>query len=137
MQHQIIKSTPEESDLIDDWLYEWNREVLDSKEKSDTKLNYVVKHDNQVIAGINAFFYWNMLFIDSLFVVKEYRGNKIGSELIDLVEAKAKELGAKLAHLDTFDWQGKDFYLKHGYKVFGVLDDCPKWHKRYYLSKFL
>ena len=43
----------------------------------------------------------------------------------------------RLIHLDTFDFQAKDFYLKHGYEVFGVLDDCPKGHKRYYMKKVL
>jgi hypothetical protein len=42
-----------------------------------------------------------------------------------------------LSHLDTFDWQTKEFYLKHGYEVFGVLDDCPPGHKRYYMKKVL
>lgn len=46
-----------------------------------------------------------------------------------------KEKGGKLVHLDTFDFQAKDFYLKNGYEVFGVLEDCPKGHKRYYLKK--
>ena len=40
-------------------------------------------------------------------------------------EEEAKAMGATLVHLDTFDWQAKDFYLKHGYEIFGVLDDCP------------
>ncbi|WP_202127900.1 hypothetical protein [Clostridium sp. C2-6-12] len=40
-----------------------------------------------------------------------------------------------LLHLDTFDFQAKDFYLKHGYEVFGVLDDCPMEHKRYYMKR--
>lgn len=43
--------------------------------------------------------------------------------------------GCNLVHLDTFDFQAKDFYLKHGYEVFGVLDDCPMEHKRYYMKK--
>ena len=48
-----------------------------------------------------------------------------------------KDLGAALAHLDTFDFQARDFYLKNGYDVFGLLDDCPEGHTRYYLSKHL
>ena len=37
--------------------------------------------------------------------------------------------------LKTFDFQAKEFYLKHGYEVFGVLEDCPADHQRYYLKK--
>jgi hypothetical protein len=38
-------------------------------------------------------------------------------------------------HLDTFDFQAKDFYVKHGYEVFGVLEDCPEGHVRYFMKK--
>ncbi|PPE03578.1 hypothetical protein HCUR_00960 [Holospora curviuscula] len=27
----------------------------------------------------------------------------------------------------TFDFQVKDFYLKQGYEIFGVLEDCPPY----------
>jgi ADP-ribose pyrophosphatase YjhB (NUDIX family) len=39
--------------------------------------------------------------------------------------------------LDTFDFQAKDFYLKHGYDIFGVLGNCPPGHERYYMRKNL
>ena len=53
------------------------------------------------------------------------------------IENIAIEKGCHLIHLDTFDFQAKDFYIKHGYEVFGVLDECPKKHKRYYLKKLI
>jgi GNAT superfamily N-acetyltransferase len=80
---------------------------------------------------------WGMLYVDVLFVEKNHRGEQLGSLLLNKVEAEAKAIGVSLSHLDTFDWQAKEFYLKHGYEVFGVLDDCPKGHKRYYLKKNL
>ena len=51
-------------------------------------------------------------------------------------EEMAKEMGAKLAQVDTYDFQALLFYQKLGYEVFGVLDNCPiEGNKRYYLSK--
>lgn len=64
-------------------------------------------------------------------------GLDFGSLLLARVEENAKECGAHLVHLDTFDVQAKDFHLKNGYEVFGVLDDCPKGHKSYYVKKVL
>ena len=29
----------------------------------------------------------------------------------------------------------KDFYIKQGYEILGVLDDCPLDHKGYYMKK--
>ena len=43
----------------------------------------------------------------------------------------------KLIHLDTFDFQAKEFYKKQGYVVFGKLDDCPENHCRYFMKKLL
>ena len=53
------------------------------------------------------------------------------------VEKIAKQNKCHLAHLDTFDFQAKDFYLEHGYSVFGVLENAPKGHSRYYMKKDL
>ena len=86
----------------------------------------------------NAIIYHQALYVDVLFVDEEYRGQDLGSELLNKVENEAKAIDATLAHLDTFDFQAKDFYIKHGYEVFGILEDSPKkGHKRYYLKKEL
>ena len=70
-------------------------------------------------------------------VDERHRGQQLGSLLLRKVEAEAKSMGASLSRLDTFDWQAKDFYLKQGYEVFGILEGCPEGHKRYYLKKVL
>ena len=62
-------------------------------------------------------------------------GKNLGSLLLEEVENDAKSKGAKLIHLDTFDFQAKEFYEKQGYIVFGILENCPEKHYRYYLKK--
>ncbi|WP_225446605.1 GNAT family N-acetyltransferase [Paenibacillus rhizovicinus] len=89
-----------------------------------------------IIAGINCIDYaWKCLFIDALWVKEEYRRSGLGSKLLADIERTARKHGICLIHLETFDFQALDFYLKHGYEVFGVLDNCPKDHKRYCLKK--
>ena len=39
--------------------------------------------------------------------------------------------------LDTHSFQARPFYEARGYKVFGVLDDYPEGHKKFFLSKKL
>ncbi len=78
-----------------------------------------------------------MLYIDVLYVDEAYRGKRPGSQLLQKVEAQAKQFGSKLSHLDTFDFQAKDFYLKQGYEVFGTLANCPQGHNRFYFKKEL
>ena len=139
MTREIIPATEEEAKLIDDNIVAFNKsKVSPAQAENIITKNYVIKDNSKVIAGINAIIYHQALYVDVLFVDEEYRGQDLGSELLNKVENEAKAIGATLAHLDTFDFQAKDFYIKHGYEVFGILEDSPKkGHKRYYLKKEL
>lgn len=125
--------------IIDEKVVEHDKKCVPATQDPDIiDLNYVIKDNDKIIAGICADVYiWQILFISLIFVHEDYRHQKLASLLIQKVEEKAKFLGAQLAHLDTFSFQAKDFYIKHGYEVFGVLDECPPGHKRYYLKKNL
>lgn len=81
--------------------------------------------------------YWSILSIDILWVKEDYRNRGYASALVADVETIAKEKNCKIAHLDTFDFQARGFFEKLGYTVFGVLEDCPEDHSRYYMSKKL
>lgn len=97
-----------------------------------------VNEDDDIIGGIIAKMYcWNCVYVDTLWVSEESRGSGLGKGLLQEVEAAARSNRATLIHLDTFDFQAKEFYEKSGYEVFGVLKDCPKGHTRYYLKKAL
>jgi hypothetical protein len=60
-----------------------------------------------------------------------------GTLLGGMIESVARSKGSTLAHLDTFDFQAKQFYVNLGYEVFGALENCPPGHARYYLKKAL
>lgn len=138
---EITESNTEEKSIILDKLVNFNRQVLGitADKPSSASLNYVIKLDDKIIGGINSCLYFlqSILHIDHLFVDEKHRDQQLGSALLKKVESEAKVMGASLVHLDTFDFQALDFYLKHGYEIFGVLEDCPKDHKRYFLKKSL
>ena len=98
----------------------------------------VLSEDGKIIAGIIVRMYcWKCIYIDTFWIDESMRGEGLGTLLFEEVERVAKENGSHLIHLDTFDFQAKDFYLAHGYSVFGELEDCPKGHTRYFMSKVL
>lgn len=98
----------------------------------------VLSEDGKIIAGIIVRMYcWRCIYIDTFWIDESMRGEGLGTLLLEEVERVAKENGSHLIHLDTFDFQAKDFYLAHGYSVFGELEDCPKGHTRYFMSKVL
>lgn len=134
----IEESNESEANLVIENLVNYNlSKVPQIQEQAFMWINRVIKdNDGKIIAGINSKMYcWNCLYIDSLWVNDNFRNEKIGSKLLNEIEKIAIERGCKLIHLDTFDFQAKDFYIKQGYEIFGVLNDCPDNHKRYYMKK--
>lgn len=134
----ILKSSESDVDYIDNTLGEFNKNQVQYTSKMDfIPLNYHIKDQNGlIIAGINAFSCWQMVYISELYVTEAYRHQGIGSIFINKIEEEARARGAIVSHTDTFDWQAKDFYLKHGYEVFGVIENCPPGHKRFFLKKY-
>ena len=65
--------------------------------------------------------YW--LRIELLWVEKAARRKGLGAGLLAEAEVQARDLGAKNAGVETFEWQAPDFYLKQGYTEANRIDD--------------
>ena len=125
---------------ICDGLIAFNREAVPFlREKTFIPVNRVIRDERgRLAAGILGEIYcWDCMTVEVLWVREDCRGRGMGSALLREAERIGKAQGCGLIHLDTFDFQGKAFYEKHGYQVFGVLEDCPAGHCRYYLKKKL
>ncbi|ACA54962.1 GNAT family N-acetyltransferase [Clostridium botulinum] len=140
MSNYIIRESisEEEADLIVDRIVEYNLSKVPGKQEVPLLcINRVIEDTNgEIIAGILSKMYcWNCIYIDVLWIKEEYRKDGLGTKLLKEVEKIAKEKDCHLIHLDTFDFQAKDFYIKHGYEIFGILDQCPENYKRYFMKK--
>ena len=140
MAYKIENCKDGDADYIIDRLVEYNLSQAPAEQVVlfDTLDKKITDDDGNIIAGCVAKMYcWNVAYIDSLWVDSKYRGNGLGARLLAEIEKTAKAKGCYLIHLDTFDFQAKEFYEKQGYAVFGVLENCPKGHCRYYFTKKL
>ena len=139
MNNYIIRESIDlEADFIIGRLVEYNLSKVPLKQEvSFSWINRIIENKNgNIIAGILSKMYcWNCLYIDALWVQEGHRKEGLGSKLLKEVEKIAEEKGCYLIHLDTFDFQAKDFYIKYGYEIFGVLDECPHEHARYFMKK--
>jgi GNAT superfamily N-acetyltransferase len=105
------------SDAINAGLIAWNDRVTGPARRQ--RFAYAVKDANgRVAGGITAKLYRDSLYIDDLFLDDAMRGQGIGTRLMDLAEARAREAGCVFVYLDTMDWQARPFYEKRGYRVF-------------------
>lgn len=137
MAYKIENCADGDADYIIDRLVEYNLSQVPAEQKVlfDTLDKKITDDNGKIIAGCVARMYcWNVAYIDTLWVDEKYRGNGLGLKLLAEVEKNAKDKGCYLLHLDTFDFQAKEFYKKHGYEVFGVLEDCLNDLCRYYLK---
>ena len=88
-----------------------------------------------VVGGLLGGTYWSWLYVEILWLSDAIRGQGYGSRLLAEAERIARERGCIAAQLDTMSWQALDFYERHGYTVFGMLDNFPPGQRKYFLYK--
>lgn len=87
--------------------------------------------------GILGDIWGGWLHITVLFVDDEFRGSGWGDRLIEAAEEAARAAGCRGIHLETFSFQARPLYEKHGYTVFAALEDFPPGHTNYFMRKML
>lgn len=93
--------------------------------------------DAAVIGGLVGQTSWRWLYIETLAVPDGMRGNGWGRRLMAAAEAEARRRGCIGARVDTYSFQARGFYERHGYAVVGRIDDCPPGQTRFSLAKRL
>lgn len=91
--------------------------------------------DNSIVGGVKASVYWDGLEIETLWVAENYRRQGAGSKLLAGVEELARSHGAVIAFLKTVE--ARDFFERHGYDVYGQLEDRPIGTVLYHMKKRL
>ena len=90
-----------------------------------------------LVGGLVGQTYWQWLHVELLWVAEVYRGRGLGRRLLRAAEDQARQRGVRHVYLDTLDFQARPFYEREGYEVFGVLEDYPPGHARFYMRKDL
>ena len=98
-------------------------------------IQYVVLDDGKFVGGIYGNFQYDYLFINILFVDKEYRGQNIASNLMDIIENEALKRGVTNIYLTTFEFQALGFYKNRGYKKIITIYDYPIGFDEYTVYK--
>lgn len=93
--------------------------------------------DGNVSGGITAYTIWDWLQIESLWIAEELRGRGYGHKLLMRAEAIGRGYGCRYARLDTFEFEARVFYERHGYAVYSQTVDFPEGHTQLHLKKLL
>ena len=60
-----------------------------------------------------------------------------GGRVLAAAEGEARARGCRRARLYTYSFQAQGFYERHGYAVFGTLEDYPPGHRQVWMRKDL
>ena len=116
----------------DDELYKMIDEEFNKfAEKNKVKCNYkpftfIAKEDNKIIGIITGHSYYKEVHIADLIVLEEYRGKKIGSQLVKVVEEYYKGKEYNNINLTTYEFQAPKFYEKCGFEIEFIRKDKIK-----------
>jgi GNAT superfamily N-acetyltransferase len=129
-------TAPENIGLIGQALSSFNTSAVGLDDQRRVAIFFKDSSD-EIVAGLYGSTYWGWLEISLLWVREDLRGRGYGSQLLEAAETEALDRGCRAAMLDTFSFQSPQFYLKHGYEVFGELEAYAGEHKRFYFRKSL
>ena len=127
---------PEDTRFVFDSLQKFNFGIVGDDNHRSLAI-FLRNKESHIVGGLLGDTYWGWLYVSILWIDERLRGQGYGDKLLGLAEQEAIVRGCKHAHLDTMDFQALPFYEKRGYAVYGVLDDLPEGHKRYFLQKSL
>jgi len=99
---------------------------------------FIRNSDNEIIGGIRGTYNISgWLYIEALWVDKNYRNQGYATMLMQRIEKEAREKGCKNSHLNTIAFQAPEFYMKLGYQAFAELENFHNEYSRIYLKKKL
>ncbi|ELK45986.1 GNAT family N-acetyltransferase [Halobacillus sp. ACCC02827] len=124
-------------DYVREKVIEHNMRMLPDELKTPNEdISFLLKEDDDtIVGGITANMFWHHMHIEFFWVEETLRGKGYGSALLEKMETAAREKGCRFIHLDTFSFQAPDFYKRHGFEVFGTLEDHPEGFAQYYMVK--
>ena len=137
---KVEKGGRQEAEVLDEKLEDYNLSKRPLMQDSEYVPFIRVIRDNEgkVIAGAVA--YSSMYYIgylETLWVSDEYRRQGLGHRLLETIENDLKEFGCENCHLDTFDFQGPEFYEAQGYSQFGKIEHKKVGITEYFFVKSL
>ena len=104
--------------------------------KMDGCIQIGIEDNSRLIAGLDACITaFKILHVSTVFVDQEYRRKGIGARLIREMEKRAAAMGVNTVRLDTFNWQGKEFYEALGYQCVGHYDNDEDGYSEYFFLK--
>ena len=131
---RIVDLTEEQAEDIGERLSAFDESHIACKLEGSVRIG--MEDDGRLIAGLDACVTaFRIMYVSTVFVDEEYRRKGVGARLIREMEKRAAGMGVNAVRLDTFDWQGKEFYEALGYTAVGHYDHAEDGYSEYFFLK--
>ncbi len=131
---EIIDLTEEQAEDIETRLSAYDDGHFARKMNGGVRIG--VTDGGRLIAGLDACVTaFRILYVSTVFVDEAYRRKGVGARLMREMENRAAAMGVDTVRLDTFDWQGKEFYEALGYSCVGHYDNAEDGYSEYFFLK--
>ena len=131
---KIIDLNREQLEDIEERLDQYDENHITYRMEGAVRIG--IEEDGKLVAGLDAVVTaFKILYVSTVFVDEEYRRKGLATELIREMEKRAKALGVNTIRLDTFSWQGKDFYEAVGYEIVGHYENEEDGYAEYFFLK--
>lgn len=107
-------------------------DIQDVEEKD---IMFVALDNNNFAGGFQASITEDSMYITRLVVSEEYRGMQIGTNLMSIIEDKARLLGIYSISVGTVEFQARGFYEKQGFRVVMIKENDPRGFDSYKMTK--
>lgn len=133
-----LEATEAEAEALLDIIVEANEAAgIPSQESEELIIRLKHPGTGAMIGGLYGELYYGWLHVRYLAVPPGLRGQGLGSRLLGMAEAHARERGCAGLWLDTFSFQAPAFYRRHGFLQFGEIGGYPPGHRRCFFEKRL
>ena len=131
---KIIDMTPEQAEDIEGRLEMYDEGHM--SRKAEGRISIGVEDGGRLVAGLDACITaFGILYVSTVFVDEDCRRQGVGTRLMREMERRAAAMGADTVRLDTFGWQGKEFYEALGYECVGRYDNEEDGYSEYFFLK--
>ena len=131
---KIIDLNEEQLEAVEEGLSAYDDGFMTCKMEGSIQIG--IEEDGKIVAGLDACVTaFKILYVSTVFVEESCRRKGYGRALIEEMEKRARAMGVNTIRLDTFSWQGKEFYETLGYRIVGNYVNQEDGYAEYFLLK--
>ncbi len=135
----FVTDQPDAEDLavISDGLNRFNIQESGTDDRRPLAVLVRDPQTKRVVGGLTGRTSLGLMFVDLFYLPPELRGTGIGGEVLRRAEEESRRRGCRTGVLYTMKIQAPDFYLRHGWRVFGEIPAARPETNRVFMTKDL